>query len=113
MLGQESWVEGSSAIPTSPFSDGSPGPPELPGERSCVDTELGSDIGDRQPLGVAFGGSDDQGVGHFPGDAAAGHASPIELTDDRGPVDAVPPSERIDRRPLLVEVRKFIDDSRR
>jgi hypothetical protein len=57
-----------------------------------VDTELGSDIGDRQPLGVAFGGSGDQGVGHFPGDAAAGHGSPIELSDDRGPVDAVPPS---------------------
>ena len=113
MLGQESWVQGNSAIPTWPCSDGRPSPPQLPGERSCVDTELRSDIGDRQPLGVAFGGSGDQGVGHFPGDAASGHASPIELTDDRGAVDAVAPSERIDRRPLLVEVRKFIDDTSR
>jgi hypothetical protein len=47
----------------------------------------------RQPLGVAFGGSGDQGVGHFSGDAASGHALPIELSDDRGPMDAVPPSE--------------------
>ena len=78
-----------------------------------MDTELGSDIGDRQPLGVEFGGSYDQGVGQLPGDAASGDASPIELTDDRGPVDAIPPSERIDRRPLLVAVRKFIDDTRR
>ena len=61
-------------------------------------TELGGDIGDRQPLGVAFGGSGNHGVGHFPDDAAAEHASPIELSDDRGPVDAVPPSELIDRR---------------
>jgi len=78
-----------------------------------VDTELRSDIGDRQPLGVAFGGSGDQGVGHFPSDAATGYASQIELSDDRGPVDAVPPYERIDRRALLVELRKFIDDTSR
>ncbi|MGO8826938.1 MAG: hypothetical protein ACLQU9_17115 [Acidimicrobiales bacterium] len=77
-----------------------------------MDTELGSEIGDRQPLGVAFGGSGDQGVGHFPGDAA-GHASPIEVSDDRGPVDAVAPCERMDRHPLLVEVRKLIDDTSR
>ena len=113
MFGQKSWVQGCSAIPTSPCSDGSPSPPELPGERSCVDTELRSDIGERQPLGVAFGGLGDQGVGHFPGDAASARASPIELSDDRGSVDAVAPSQRIDRRPLLVEVHKFIDDTSR
>ena len=80
-----------------------------------MDTELGSDIGDRQPLGVAFGGSGDQEVGHFPGDAASGHASLIELTNDRCPVDAVLPSERINRLVVrrVVEVRKFIDDTSR
>jgi hypothetical protein len=78
-----------------------------------VDTELGSDIGERQTLGVAFGGLGDQEVGHFPSDAASGHTSPIELGDDRGPVDAVLPRERIDRRPPLVEVHKFINDTSR
>jgi hypothetical protein len=95
MPGQRHGFWGSSAIPTSPCSDGSPSPPELPGERSCVDTELKLEVtsATRQPLGVAFGGSGDQGVGHFSGDAASGHALPIELSDDRGPMDAVPPSE--------------------
>jgi hypothetical protein len=78
-----------------------------------VDTELGSDIGERQPLGVTFGGLGDQEVGHFPGDAASGNASPIEVSDDRGSVDAVSPCERIDRRPLVVEVHNFINDTRR
>ena len=78
-----------------------------------MDTELRCDSGERQPLGVAFGGEGDQGVGHFPGDAASGQGSPIEVGDDRGPVDAVAPGERIDLRPLLVEVPKFIDDTSR
>ena len=63
--------------------------------------------------GVAFGGSGDQRIGHFPGDAASGSTPPIELSDDRGPVDAVATSELTDRRPLLVEVHKFINDTRR
>jgi hypothetical protein len=78
-----------------------------------VDTELRCDSGEREPFGVAFGGEGDQGVGHFPGDAASGHALSIEVSDDRGPVDAVAPGERIHRRPLLVEVCKFIDDTSR
>ncbi len=41
--------KGSSAIPTSPCSDASPSPPELAGERSCVDTELRCDSGEREP----------------------------------------------------------------
>ena len=98
-----------SATPTATPSDGRPSPPKLPGQRPCVDTELESNIGKRKPLGVALGGLSDQGIGHFPGNPAAGHASSIELGDDRGPVDAVPPSKRIDRRPLLVQVRKLID----
>ena len=57
-----------------------------------MDTELRCDSGERDPLGVAFGGEGDQGVGHFPGDAAAGHALSIEVSDDRGPVDAVAPA---------------------
>ena len=74
-----------------------------------MDTELGSDIGDRQPLGVTFGGAGDQGFGHFPSDAASRHASLIELPNDRGPVDAVPPSQRIDRCTIPIEPCKFID----
>ena len=74
-----------------------------------MDAELGSHSSERQTLGLAFGGSGDHGVGHFPHDAASRHTSPIELSDDRGPVNAVALCERIDRGPLLVAVRKFID----
>ena len=100
-------------MPTSPCSDGSLSPTELPGECSCVDAELGSDIGERQPLGVAFGGSGDYGVGHLASGAAPRCPSLIEVVDERGAVDAVAPCERIDRHALLVEVHKFINDTRR
>ena len=102
-----------SAAPTATLSDGRPSPPKLPGQRPRVDTELGSNISKGKSLGVALGGLGDQGVGHFPGDEASGHPSPIEVGDDRGPVDAVSLSECIDRGPLLVEVREVIDDTLR
>ena len=102
-----------SVTPTATLSDGRPSPPKLPGQRPCVDTELGSNIGKRKPFGVALGGLSDQEIGHFPGDAASRHASAIEVGDDRDPVGAVPPRELIDRRPLLIVVHKLINDTSR
>ncbi len=78
-----------------------------------MDPELGSDIGERQPSVYRSEARATKGSVIFPGDAATGYAPPIELSDDRGPVDAVAPRERIDRRPLFVEVHKFIDDTSR
>jgi hypothetical protein len=51
----------------------------------------------------------DQGVGHLADDPPPGHALPVEVMDDRAPVDAVPPPKRIDRCAFSVEACKFID----
>ena len=74
-----------------------------------MDPELGSDVGQRPTLGVLFGRLGDQGVGHLAGDAAPGHSELIEVMDDRGPVDAVPPPQRIDRCTVPVVPCQFID----
>ncbi len=74
-----------------------------------MDAELLSDIGERQPVGVALRCLGDEGTCHFADDAAPRNALLIKVTDHRCPVDAVSTPQRIDRRPFLVEVCQLID----
>jgi len=74
-----------------------------------MDLELGRDRGEREALLVSPGGVGDPLVGHLARIGLAGHASAVELVEDRGAVNAEAAGHRVNRGAFTMGPDDLVD----
>jgi hypothetical protein len=92
-----------------PWSDGDSGLAELSTQGPGVYVELIGHGRQGVALEVQSGGFGDEGVGHLPGHAAAGHTLVVKVFHDDRPVDPVRPGQLFDRDPAEIGRADVVD----
>ena len=95
--------------PTPTGSNGRSRPAKFPRQSPLMYSERVGHDRERCSLPVLCGRHGNRLVGHLADHAPPRDAGLVEVVDDRGPVDAVPTGESIDRGTLAVPVDQLFD----
>jgi hypothetical protein len=98
-----------SRTPTPPGSSRHSGSAERSCECPFVHPEVACHLGERRALLVWCGGQSDGLIAHLAHHRPSSDVGLVEVVHDGGPVDLVPPGERVDRSTVSIRVEQPLD----